>query len=105
MESNPIQKQIEVAVQAGLSKLRPSIKQWVQTHLVHPRLISLSLDPDASSFKEVWLVTDHTGEQDSSYRIVYDSDSELFGLECTLESGVEWYMGNYGSFSQTVESM
>ena len=65
----------------------------------------LATDAEGTSFKDVWLVTNHTGENDSSYRIIYDDQAQLFGLECTLESGVEWYMGNYGSFSETVENM
>jgi hypothetical protein len=32
-------------------------------------------------------------------------EAQAFGLECTLDSGVKWYMGIYGSFSQAVDSM
>jgi hypothetical protein len=65
----------------------------------------LAADAEGSSFKDLWLVTDHTGEKDSSYRIVYDEQSQMFGLEVTLDTDVKWYMGSYGSFANTVESM
>ena len=85
--------------------LPPHLQTWVRTHLVEPHLRKFSVDHDGSSFKHFWLVTDHNGENDSSYRIVFDGEQEVFGLECTLESGVEWYMGSYGSFSDAVENM
>jgi len=85
--------------------LAPHLRSWVDQHLVTPRQVRLATDADGTAFKNLWLVTDHVGTNDSSYRIVYDDDTDTFGLECTLDSGVEWYMGNYGSFSEAVENL
>jgi hypothetical protein len=29
----------------------------------------------------------------------------MFGLECTLSNGLEWYKGAYGTFEEAVENM
>jgi hypothetical protein len=104
-QSNEIPRVIRSKVAEELVNLAPHLQRWLRTHLVEPRLSKLSIDRNGSSFKLFWLVTDHNGEQDSSYRIVYDGEQEVFGLECTLVSGVEWYMGSCGSFSNSVENM
>jgi hypothetical protein len=96
---------ISSKVAEELSQLPPHLQRWARSHLVEPRLSRFSIDPDGSVHKDLWLVTDHTGEQDASYRIVYDGDEHTFGLECTLDSGVEWYLGNYGSFAEAVKNM
>ena len=51
------------------------------------------------------MVTDNIGYSDSSYRVVYDEETKMFGLECTLSNGLEWYMGAYGTFEEAVENM
>jgi len=104
-DSDKSPEELRAKVGEGLALLAPHLKSWVDAHLIEPRRVRLAADPDGGSFKHLWLVTDHTGENDSSYRVVYDAEAQLFGLECTMESGVEWYMGNYGSFSETVENM
>jgi hypothetical protein len=103
--SREIEEQITLKVTEGLVVLEPHLQSWVRAHLIQSRQIQLSTNPNGNSFKDVWLITDHVGKEDSSYRIVYDQAEEAFGLESTLDSGVEWYMGNYGSFSETVENM
>jgi len=97
--------EIPLAVTEGLALLQPHLQSWVRDHLIEPRAVRLATDPDGSVFKQLWLITDHVGKDDSSYRIVYDAAAGTFGLECTLASGVEWYMGNYGSFPEAVEAM
>ena len=104
-ENHKAPEALRVGVTEGLPVLVPHLQSRVQAHLIEPRQVRLTTDPDGTSFKDLWLVTNHTGENDSSCRIVYDDQAQLFGLESTLESGVEWYMGNYGSFSETVENM
>jgi hypothetical protein len=98
-------EELQAKIAEGLSVLAPHLKSWVNAHLIEPRLARLATDTDGTSFRHLWLVTNHTGEKDSSYRVVYDSEAQLFGLECTLASDVEWYMGSYGSFSETVQNM
>ena len=103
--SREIEEQITLKVTGGLAVLEPHLQSWVRAHLIQPRQIQLSTNPNGNSFKDFWLITDHVGKEDSSYRIVYDEAEQAFGLEVTLDTGVEWYMGNYGSFSETVENM
>ena len=92
-------------VTAELTALAPHLKSWINAHLIEPRRVRLATDAQGTSFKYLWLITDHTGENDSNCRVVYDNEAQMFGLECTLDTGVEWYMGNYGSFSETVQNM
>jgi len=72
--------------------LGPHLRSWVDEHLISPRQVCVAIDTNGTSFKTLWLVTDRVGENDSSYRVVYDDETDAFGLECTLDSGVEWYM-------------
>jgi hypothetical protein len=103
MTQNP--ERIRAKISESVVLLAPHLRSWAEAHLIAPRQVRLSLDPDGTSSKDLWLVTDHVGTNDASYRVVYDDETDGFGLECTLETGVEWYMGDYGSFAETVENM
>ena len=105
MDDELILQKIKMEVNRGLAELKPHLRLWAENHIINPRRIELSLDPDGMASVELWLVTDHTGHEDSSSRVVYDEAIESFGLEQTLNTGVEWYMGPYGSFSECVENM
>jgi len=100
-----IDRQISELIGPALSLLHPTLRSWVQAHLVVPRQIEAWADPERQIAALVWLVTDHTGQNDSSYRVVFDSSSQAFGLETTLADGTAWYMGPYGTFSDAIESM
>jgi hypothetical protein len=104
-ENKEITELITAKVAEGLAALAPHLRSWVRDHLISPRQVRLSVDPDGTSFEDFWLITDHVGEKESSYRLVYDEIEQSFGLECTLDTGVEWHLGNYGSLSDTVENM
>ena len=104
-ENKEIPKLIENRVTEGLAVLAPHLQAWVRDHLIKPRRVRLSVEPNGNHSKDFWLVTDHVGRNDASYRLVYNETEQAFGLECTLDTGVEWYMGDYGSFSETVENM
>jgi len=103
MTETPVE--IGARINEGAPSLAPHLRSWVAAHLIVPRQVRFALDPNGTAFKDLWLVTDHNGVNDSSYRIVYDQETDEFGLECTMDSGIEWYMGNYGSFAETVENM
>ena len=81
------------------------IREWTEKHLITPRKVFLFTDPEGNYKKEFWLVTDHNGHEDSNYRLVYDATEECFGLENTLNTGIEWMMGLYAGFSETIEGM
>jgi hypothetical protein len=100
-----ILQQISDSVNTAMPTLASHLKDWVQSHLTLPRKITLANDPDGLEYAEYWLVTDHTGENDSSYRVIYDDNMSMFGIECTLKSGVHWMMGLCGDFVQTIESI
>jgi hypothetical protein len=99
------QNPIEELINTDILSLRKPMDEWAKNHLCKPQRIKLSKDPDGNEFAYYWLVTDHTGTNDSSYRVVYDEEMEMFGLECTLDNGLEWYMGAYGTFKEAIESM
>jgi hypothetical protein len=80
-------------------------RAWFEEHRVAPREITVSADPDSSRTMRVWLVTDHTGHEDGSSRVVYDAATKMFGLVMELRTGVLWYMGSHGSFVDAVESI
>ena len=96
---------IRAKISQGVVVLAPHLRSWVDEHLIVPREVRLAIDANGTSFKNLWLTTDHVGANDSSYRVVYDDETDAFGLECTLDSGVEWYMGSYDSFAEAVENM
>ena len=79
--------------------------EWAETHLIPPSKQFFSVDLDSDCRKGLWLVTDHNGTNDSSYRIVFDDEMQMFGLETTMQDETAWYMGPYGSFQETVENM
>lgn len=52
-----------------------------------------------------WLVTDHTGVQDSGYRVIYDEALDMFGLITELQDGRVYSLGFFGDFAETIDSM
>ena len=103
--SEKVAEQINLKVREDLLSLKSHLRSWAQQHLIQPRKINLSLDSEGNASKDFWLVTDHNGQDDSSYRVVYDNGEQVFGLEVTLDTGIEWYMGGYGTFAEAVENM
>jgi hypothetical protein len=96
---------IKTLVKTSLPKLSPHLREWAEQHIIPPRQVSVALLDDGREIITLWLVTDHTGQHDSSSRVVFDDKKEKFGLEMTLANGVHWFMGLYGEFAKTVESM
>ena len=92
-------------VQAELPLLAQHLRAWFDAHRVSPREITVSADPDGARTLRVWLVTDHLGDSDASSRVVYDATTKMFGLVMELRTGLLWYMGPYGSFADTLESI
>ena len=76
-----------------------------QVPSVRAEKIKLAVNSDGRGVSYYWLVTDNIGVNDSSYRVVYDEEQNMFGLECMLANGIEWYMGAYGTFREAIENM
>lgn len=89
----------------GITNLPEHLANWAKSHLCDLKKVKLSKDPEGKKFSYYWMVTDNIGYSDSSYRVVYDEETKMFGLECTLSNGLEWYMGAYGTFEEAVENM
>jgi hypothetical protein len=100
-----IEDQISKQIGDSLGRLNPQLMKWVEAHLITPKKVSISKDTGGKEYLSFWLVTDHIGSEDSNHRVVYDEGENSFGLECTLENGVHWFMGHYGEFHIAVEAM
>lgn len=83
------------------------LKKWLAQHLIAPTEIILFKDLSSQEKKSFWLVSDHNGIDDSSYRIVHSKQdvSNGFGLEMTTSTGDEKFMGFYGRLKETLENM
>ncbi len=77
---------IQAHIRDGLPRLETHMAAWVTDHLIQPRLISVQESDSTEETLEVWLVTDHTGDNDASLRIVFDEKTRLFGHEFLTES-------------------
>ncbi len=53
----------------------------------------------------VWIITDATGSEDSSSRVVFDDNAGEFGTEMKLQDGTHWFMGLCDGFADAIESM
>jgi hypothetical protein len=60
--------------------LAPDLRAWFEAHQTEPRQIDVLADGSAKHARSVWLVTDHTGTDDSSYRVTYEPSGDVFGL-------------------------
>lgn len=49
--------------------------------------------------------TDHTGVDDSSFRIIYDESRKRFGRECLLENDVPLFLGVYPSLEDALQEI
>ena len=105
MSEADIATELTNRVQAEIPMLPDDSRAWFEAHRTSPKEITVSADPDSSRTVQVWLVTDHTGNNDASSRVVYDPATKMFGLVMELRTGVLWYMGPHGSFVDAVESI
>lgn len=54
---------------------------------------------------ELWLVLEEDPKGREGYKIVFDDTKGLFGLATTQIDGPDLFLGLYGSFLETLESM
>jgi hypothetical protein len=100
-----IVREITERVQAELPALANDLRGWFEAHRAQPREVSASSDPEGNHTIRLWLVTDDTGHDDGSSRVVYDPSLKTFGLLMEMQNGVSWYMGSYGSLVDTVSAI
>ncbi len=86
----------------AISQLDPRVAQWLRSHLVPPRRISLARKTDGSDTKDFWLVTDHTGTNDSSFRVVYDHVEARYGIECAILNSISLFSGYRATLAEAV---
>ena len=84
------------------SKLDRVQAQWLRSHALPARRITLSRKTDGGVTEDFWLVTDHTGADDASFRVVYDDVSGQYGIECTIGSDVNLFAGFRASLLDAV---
>ncbi len=105
MDDSSIAQKITQVIETEITQLSGHLYEWAREHVIAPKKIVLANDADGKEYAEYWLVTDHTGHNDSSYRVIYDDEFHLFGLACRLQTGVVWCLGLYGSFAETINNM
>jgi hypothetical protein len=79
------------------------VHNWISTRLTEPHPIQLAVAPEDTPYEYFWLGTGH--REGNHYRIGYSPDSEMFRIVTALESGVEWYLGNYGTCIEAVDAV
>jgi hypothetical protein len=104
MTRQDIARHIENRVRRELPSLPPQERKWAEDHRTQPREIA-AVDEAGGKSIAVWLVTDNTGRDDASYRVVYDATRDAFGLVMTDDAGVDRYLGAFGSLLATVEAI
>lgn len=100
-----IKQQITKRIDDDYYSLDDNLKEWFSCYRIEPKKIKVITNLDDIIFEEVWLITDNKDENLSSYRIFFDYRIDSFGLAYTLNNGLIWYMGAYGSLSETIESI
>jgi hypothetical protein len=97
--------ELQSQVDAGIQKLSPFLREWVEAHICLPTAIVALRDPDAEHTVELLQLTHDTGIQDSSHAVAFDPLISSFGLVTWLADGRAWYFGEYGTCDEAVENM
>jgi hypothetical protein len=88
--------------QAASAELSPQLRDWLRSHLTPPKAISLARKTDGGNAEQFWLVTDHNGQDDAPFRVVYDDVARRYGIECTIQNNVCLFAGFRSSLAQAV---
>ena len=84
------------------SQLDVRTRDWLRAHLVPPRPIELARKTDGESTEAFWLITDHIGREDASFRIVFDDVMRRYGIECTILNNICLFAGFRASLVDAV---
>ena len=87
---------------AAIRELDPRVGQWLRSHVIPPKRISLARKTDGSDTKDFWLVTDHTGTNDASFRVVYDDTAARYGIECAILNSISLFIGYRETLAEAV---
>ena len=104
MLTNELQIRIDTEV-ARFSWISSIEMQWFAQHRVEPRSILLAADDEGNDKVECLLLTDHTGANDSSYRVIYNPVQAQFGRELELENGTSLLLGYYPDLEHTLDEI
>jgi hypothetical protein len=88
--------------QAAISGLSPSTREWLRLHLIPPRPIELARKTSGEEAEPFWLITDHNGRDDASFRIVYDDATQRYGIECAILNDICLFAGYRASLADAV---
>lgn len=104
MEASEITRIIEAEV-AGNWQISNAHGVNLRRCLVPPEKKTFIDVADNSKMHELWLVLEEDPIDCDDYKVVFDEETGYFGLAIKLTSGVEAYLGAYGSFLETLANM
>jgi len=97
-----VQSKVAADCAAVIPMLDRRVGLWLKSHYVPPRRIALSRRTDGSDSEQFWLITDHTGSDDSSFRLVYDDVVEQYGIECSILNSISLFTGFRASLLEAI---
>jgi len=72
--------------------------------LIEPVLQSYLNSMNDDKIIELWTVLEETSDG-NGYKIVFEPDNKIFGLEIMTNKNELMYLGAYGTFTETLRSM
>jgi hypothetical protein len=102
--SSEIASMIDDAIR-DFTWLSEQYRHWFASHRVEPKPISIAETSEGTARAEFWLLTDHTGVDDSSFRIIYDEARKRFGRECVLENDIPLFLGVYPTLQDALDEI
>lgn len=97
-----IERTIQILIDQDLDSMESHLQEWVKEYRIQPSIVSMLTQLEGKNTKDLWILT---AEEGASSQITFDPETKEFGLGMVLENGNYWYMGQYGSFKETVENM
>lgn len=102
MIEDEIERQMKKEI-SGFTYVDPADVACFLEHRVRPIAVRLCLDTKGVGWCGCYLVTDHSGSNDSPYRAAYDPAYKSFVREITLDNGVAHYVGRYPDLESLVD--
>jgi hypothetical protein len=85
---------------AAIRELDPRVGQWLRSQLSVLKRNSLARKIDGSDTKDFRLVTDHTGTNDASFRVVYDETEGRHGIESAILNSISLFIGYRATWAE-----